>query len=152
MQGAVMLKTEVPQDKELFGEQSEVCYALDENGRYVLAESAGWEPANIANSQAWEAISREVVDIIAEIQAGKRSPLAYHMVANQMDEKLLAEYAGLFRWQVRRHLRPGPFNRLSAKLRERYASLFSITVDELVTIPDNPAPAMLKATNHNISF
>jgi hypothetical protein len=140
-----MLKREVPQDKELFGEQSEVCYALDENGRYVLAESSGWEPANIANSQAWEAISREVAVIIAEIRAGKISPLAYHMVANQMDEKLLAEYAGLFRWQVQRHLRPGPFKVISAKLRERYASLFSITVEELGEIPDNPVPVMLRA-------
>jgi hypothetical protein len=67
------------------------------------------------------------------------------MVANQMDEKLLAEYAGLFRWQVRRHLRPGPFNRISAKVKERYASLFSITAEELGTIPDTPAPAILLA-------
>lgn len=140
-----MLKNEVPQDKELFGEQSEVCYALDENGRYVLAESSGWEPANIANSQAWEAINREVADILAEIRAGKRSPLAYHMVANQMDEKLLAEYAGLFRWQVRRHLQPGPFNGISAKRRERYASLFSITAEELGAIPDTPVPTMLQS-------
>lgn len=147
-----MLKTEVPQDKELFGDQSEVCYALDENGRYVLAESSGWEPTNIANSQAWEAIHLEIADVIAQINKGKRSPLAYHMVANQMDEKLLAEYSGLFRWQVRRHLRPQPFNEISAKMRERYASLFSITAEELAIIPDNPAPAMLRATNHNFIY
>ncbi|MDD2733055.1 MAG: hypothetical protein PHF56_03875 [Desulfuromonadaceae bacterium] len=139
-----MLKEEVPQDKELFGDQSGICYALDANGRYVLAEFSGWEPANIANSQAWEAISLEVADILAEIRAGKRSPLAYHMVANQMDEKLLAEYTGLFRWQVRRHLRPGPFNGISAKLRGRYASLFSITAEELGAIPDTTALARLQ--------
>lgn len=140
-----MLKNDVPQDKELFGDQREVCYALDENGRYVLAESSGWDPANIANNQAWEAISLEIADIISRIRKGDLSPLAYHMVANQMDEKLLAEYAGLFRWQVRRHLRPGPFSRISQKLRERYASLFSITSDELGNIPDDPGPAMLRA-------
>lgn len=140
-----MLKNEVPQDKDVLGDQREVCYAVDENGRYVLAESDGWEPANIANSQAWEAISLEITAILAQIRKGELSPLAYHMVANQMDEKLLAEYAGLFRWQVRRHLRPGPFSRISLKLRERYGSLFSLTAEELGTIPDDPGPAMLRA-------
>ena len=140
-----MLKNEVPQDKELFGDQREMCYAVDENGRYVLAESAGWDPANVANSQAWEAISSEIADILAKIRRGELSPLAYHMAANQMDEKLLAEYAGLFRWQVRRHLRPGPFSKISPKLRERYGSLFSIPAEELGKIPDDPGPAMLRA-------
>lgn len=140
-----MLKDEVPQDKELFGDQREVCYAVDENGRYFLAESAGWDPANVANNQAWEAISREISDILAKIRRGELSPLAYHMAANQMDEQLLAEYAGLFRWQVRRHLRPGPFSRISPKLRERYGSLFSIPAEELGKIPDDPGPAMLRA-------
>lgn len=139
-----MLKDEVPQDKELFGNQREVCYAVDENGRYVLAESAGWEPANIANSQAWEAINLEITGILDRIRKEELSPLAYHMVANQMDEKLLAEYAGLFQWQVRRHLRPEPFNCISHKLRMRYAALFSITSEELGSIPDNPGPAMLR--------
>lgn len=139
-----MLKDDVPQDKDVLGEQREVCYAVDENGRYVLAESAGWEPANIANMQAWEAISLEIAGILARIRTGELSPLAYHMVANQMDEKLLAEYAGLFRWQVRRHLRPGPFNGISQKTKERYAALFSINAEELGEIPDNPGPAMLR--------
>jgi hypothetical protein len=140
-----MLKEEVPQDKDVLGDQREVCYAVDENGRYVLETSAGWEPANIANSQAWDAISQEIADIITRIRAGEMSPLAYHMAANQMDEKLLAEYTGLFRWQVRRHLRPGNFNGISQKLRERYASLFSITPEELMTVPDDPGPAMLRS-------
>ena len=141
-----MHKNEVPQDKELFGDQREVCYAVDEDGRYVLAESSGWDPANIANRQAWEAISREIAGILDRIRNGELSPLAYHMVANQMDEKLLAEYACLFRWQVRRHLRPGPFGRIGPKLMERYASLFSLSPEELAVIPDDPGPAMLRAT------
>lgn len=133
-----MLKKEVPQDKELLGEQLEVCYAVDENGRYVLAQSAGWEPANIANNQAWEAIDSEIAAILCRIKSGELSPLAYHMASNQMDDKLLAGYTGLFRWQVRRHLRPGPFSKISLRLKNRYAALFSITVDELSTTPEQP--------------
>ncbi len=33
------------------GQTQEICYAVDETGRYVLAPSAGWEPKNMANNQ-----------------------------------------------------------------------------------------------------
>lgn len=133
-----MQKNEVPQDRELLGDHRQVCYAVDENDRYVLAETGGWEPANIANSQAWEAISTEITGILEQIKRGERSPLAYHMVANQMDVKLLADYAGLFCWQVRKHLKPVPFGRLKPSLKIRYANLFSISADELELVPDDP--------------
>ena len=131
-----MLKTEVPQDKELFGEQREVCYAVDENGRYLLAESSGWEPANIANIQAWDVIRCEVKEVLAKVHGGELSPLAYYMARNQMDAKLLAGYAGLFCWQVRRHLKPGPFRSLKSAQLARYATIFKTTSEELTRIPE----------------
>lgn len=131
-----MQKSEVPQDKGLFGDLREVCYAVDEDGRYVLAESAGWEPANLANIQAWEAIHGEVAAVLARVRQGELSPLAYHMAGHQMDDRLLAGYAGLFRWQVRRHMRPGPFSRLQPGLLQRYAAIFRMTAEQLCRIPE----------------
>lgn len=139
-----MLKHEVPQDRAVLGDQREVCYAIDENGRYVLTESSGWDPANLANQQAWEAIRVEVAEVLTQIRQGVLSPLAFHMTANQMDEKLLADYAGLFRWQVRRHLRSGPFQRISPKVKARYAALFAITAEELDLVPANAEAARLQ--------
>ena len=133
-----MRKSEVPQDKGLFGELREVCYAVDEDGRYVLAESSGWEPANLANVQAWEAIRTELADVLAKVRRGELSPLAYHMAAHQMDVKLLAGYAGLFRWQVRRHMKPGPFGRLKPELIERYAGIFGMAAEQLGCIHECP--------------
>ncbi len=137
-----MRKTEVPQDAALFDGQKEVCYAIDESGRYVLAESAGWEPANLANIQAWEAIEAEVSAIRARVAAGELSPLAWHMARRQMDARLLAGYVGLFAWQVRRHMKPGPFNRLSPVRVQRYATLFKITPEALKACPgpEQPVP------------
>lgn len=131
-----MLKNEVPQDKELFGDQREVCYAVDENGRYVLAESDGWEPANIANIQAWEVIRSEVAAVLAKVRSGEQSPLAYHMARHQMDARLLSGYAGLFCWQVRRHMKPGPFCKLKPSLLTRYATIFKTSPEELTRIPE----------------
>ena len=133
-----MLEKDVPQDEGLFGDLKELCYALDKDGQYVLVESAGWEPANIANIQAWETIRAEVADVLARIRAGELSTLAYHMARHQMDPKLLAAYAGLFRWQVRRHMKPVPFRRLKTGLIRRYAAIFRISPEELLRVPGPP--------------
>lgn len=130
-----MQKEEVPQDAALFDGMTEVCYAVDEQGRYVLAPSAGWEPANIANMQAWEVIHADVAAVQAKVRAGESSPLAYHMARHQMDAKLLAGYAGLFGWQVRRHMKPGPFSRLKPAQLERYAQILKTTVEDLCRVP-----------------
>lgn len=131
-----MLENEVPQDKELFGDQREVSYAVDENGQYVLAQSVGWEPANIANIQAWEVIREEITAVLTKVRAGELSPLAYYMARYQMDAKLLSGYAGLFCWQVRRHLKPGPFNKLKPEILARYAAIFKTSAENLKRIPD----------------
>jgi hypothetical protein len=139
-----MLKKEVPQDKEVLDDAGEIFYAVDENGRYVLAESAGWEPANVANLQAWDAIREELNGTLAQIRAGKLSPLAFHMAANQMDAKLLAEYTGLFTWQVRRHLKPGLFARLKPEAKKRYADALLVAPADLERLPEDLSPVMLR--------
>lgn len=136
-----MRDRDVPQDAALLDGLKEVCYAVDESGRYVLAQSAGWDPANLANVQAWEAIESEVAVVLARVQAGELSPLAFHMARHQMNARLLAGYAGLFAWQVRRHMRPGPFRRLHPDRLKRYAEIFRMTTDSLRAVPGPPDPA-----------
>ena len=131
-----MREDEVPQDEALFEGMSEVCYAVDGSGRYLLAASAGWEPANIANRQAWEVIEAEAAAVAAKVRAGELSPLAYHMARHQMDAKLLSGYAGLFAWQVRRHMKPGPFGKLKPAQLARYAGILKVGVEELCRLPE----------------
>jgi hypothetical protein len=135
-----MRRKDVPQDEGLFGEWKEVSYAVDDDGRYTLVQSAGWEPANIANHMAWESIEAEVGAVLAKVRVGVLSPLAYHMARHQMDPGLLAGYAGLFRWQVRRHMKPAAFRRISTALADRYASIFRITPEELMEMPECDPP------------
>ena len=134
----IMKKQDVPQDKAILGQWHEICYALDDDGRYVLAPSAGWGPANVANRQAWETIAEEIAEALATIRAGASSPLAFHMARCQMDVGLLASYAHLARWRVRRHLRPEGYARLTLKLRERYARIFGIAPEQFDDIPERP--------------
>jgi hypothetical protein len=131
-----MEKKEVPQDACLLGPWHEICYAVDEQGRYVLAPSAGWDPANLANLQAWEVIGEEIAAAIGRVVGGKTSPLDVHMARCQMDVSLLASYVGLARWRVRRHLRPAVFRRLKPALLARYADIFAVPPEMLGRIPD----------------
>ena len=126
-----MLKKDVPQDIGMAEGLTEVCYAVDEDGRYDLVASAGWEPKNIANDQAWEVIGHQLQRQRDAVKAGEVSPLAYHMTKHQMDIALLAKFVGLWAWQVRRHLRPKVFARLSPAVLAKYASLFGLSRSEL---------------------
>lgn len=118
----------------------EIAYAVDETGRYVKVSSLGWEPKNVANAQAWEVITAEIDEAVRAVRAGERSPLAYHMVRHLMNPGLLADYAGLSRWRVRRHLKPRPFARLKPEILARYARVFNLSVPDLCRVPDEPEP------------
>ncbi len=126
-----MRKEDVPQDKGMADGLNEICYAVDDEGRYVLAASQGWAPKNIANQQAWEDLNVELNLVAQEVRQGKKSPLAYHMAKNLMDVKLLATYMGIARWRVKRHMKPQVFAKLNSEMLTRYADLLKMTVAEL---------------------
>lgn len=128
---------DVPQDKGMIdGDLTEICYAVDDKGRYVLSSSKGWDPKNIANQQAWEVIRADVQRTLDRIRAGRLSPLAYHMVRNQMNVGLLSKYVPYSRLRVRWHLRPAVFNRLTPAQLKPYADLFEIEPQALKEVPD----------------
>lgn len=137
---------EVPQDPGMMNDhRREVCYAVDQKGEYVLAGSAGWDPKNIANRQAWDLIDQAAAAALEKVRAGRASPLAYHMAKHQMGVGLLAKYAQFGRWKVWMHLKPGPFGRLTPGALQRYADVFAITVTELTTVPAAHAPGPRQA-------
>jgi hypothetical protein len=109
----------------------ELCYALDESGKYTTVKSSGWEAKQIVNDQAWELIKERISDIKYRVSRGELSPLAYYMAKNQMDIKLLSDYVGFSKRKIKKHLNPEQFNKLNASALENYARAFSLTVDEL---------------------
>lgn len=130
-----MLEKDVPQDAGIFQEgQKEVCYAVDEEGRYRLVPSAGWEPKIIVNDQAWDLLTEQLDQVRQKVLNGELSPLAFHMAKNQMDVTLLSQYSGIFRWRVRRHLKPAIFTKLKKPVLELYATLFKTTFEKLTDL------------------
>ncbi|GAA0554127.1 hypothetical protein [Chitinophaga japonensis] len=128
-----MKKDEVPQDGDNLHEGSfrQLFYAVDDKGSYTPVSSVGWEPENVAMAQAWEEVHDRVERARQRVLAGQLSPVGYYMEKHLMDLALLASYVGRFQWQVKRHMRPRVFNKLSDKMLQRYAAAFRITVQEL---------------------
>lgn len=129
-----MKKDEVPQDDSLLieGNTREICYAVDENGRYVKILSTGWEPKDIALRQSLDFIKERANESKGKIANNQLSPIAYYLEKRMMDIKLLSQYTDIWCWRVKRHLKPRVFKKLSHKILKKYAEAFEITVDELI--------------------
>lgn len=128
-----MKKNEVPQDKSSLSSinMKELCYATDENGNYTTELSEGWEPKTIALNNSLEEINERIEEAKQQVFNGEVSPIAYFMELNRMDVGILASYVGKWQWQVKRHFKPNVFRSLSTKTLEKYASVFSISVENL---------------------
>lgn len=48
-----------------------------------------------------------------------------------MDLNILAGYMGMWRWRVKRHLKPRVFRKLSTRILTKYAEVFQISVTTL---------------------
>lgn len=133
-----MKKNEVPQDESKLEKANirEMCYAVDENGEYTTELSTGWDPKTIALDNAIKQIEERVAAAKQRVLQNESSPLEYYMELNKMDLPILASYAGIWKWRVKRHFKPSVFKKLSQKTLEKYAAVFDISVDELQTIKD----------------
>ncbi|MBX3257224.1 MAG: hypothetical protein KF862_24030 [Chitinophagaceae bacterium] len=124
-----MKKEDIPQDKGALG--NEVSYVVDENGKYTTGISNGWDVKIKALDVAWSDIEKKVNEAKQKLLNDEASPILYFMELKIMDLPIVAAYTGFWQWQIRRHLKPSVFNRLSEKKIQQYAELFEITPGEL---------------------
>ena len=127
-----MKKEEIPQDDGALNKLTkEVVYAVDNSGKYVTELSTGWDVKATALDVAWEDIEHRVQDAKQKVLNGEASPLLYYMELKLMDPAIVASYTGFWKWQIKKHLKPGVFKKLSENKLKKYADVFEVTVDEL---------------------
>lgn len=130
------MKTEdIPQDnsKSYHGERK-IIYATA-NGQYQAATSTGWDAESYATEQAVAELDAQSEAARQAVLRGDKSPLYYWMYRYRHDEASLAQAAGLFRFQVRRHCRPEIFARLPDKTLAKYADALQMPIDDLKRLP-----------------
>lgn len=127
---------EVPQDKGFLvdGRISDLAYAVDSSGKYISTRSKGWKPKNEAMNLAWDIIFEKAEHIRERVLAGDLSPIAFYMELNVMDKKILAQYMGISKWRVNRHLKMKVFKKMDPQLLQRYADILNIPADELMDV------------------
>ena len=126
----------VPQEgNKTLGGYRKAVYARDAEGHIVVVASKGWEVEEIVTSQAVEEMHALAEKARQRTQDGLSSPLEYWMYAQRMDLVLLAQSSGIWRWRIRRHLRPETFMRLPRRLLSRYAEALGLTVEQLQHLP-----------------
>jgi hypothetical protein len=136
-----MKKEEVPQDPGSLGKVTkEVCYATDASGKYTTELSQGWEVKAGALDVAWQDIAERVAAAREKVLRGEASPLLYFMELRLMDVGVLAGYTGFWKWQVRRHLRPDVFKKLSERKLHRYAEIFDVSISDLNSVGAHEDP------------
>ncbi|MGS4345917.1 hypothetical protein ACKUSY_10095 [Myroides odoratus] len=128
-----MKESEVPQDKSSLQDNDiqELCYAVNDQGEYVTALSSGWETKTIVQAATLEGINARVQQAKEQVANGLVSPIVYYMEVHRMDLPTLSAYVSMWRWRVKRHFKPQVFKKLSAKVLQKYADAFEISVAEL---------------------
>ncbi|MBP7341544.1 MAG: hypothetical protein KA957_04425 [Syntrophaceae bacterium] len=130
-----MKVNEVPQDITYYEGEKRACYALNDEGKYVVVKSTGWEAEDIANGLAVTELAAHLEETRKAVLEGKKSPLCYHMERRQMNADILGKSAGIAVFRVKRHFRPENFSKLKASVLERYAQSLAVSLDELKTVP-----------------
>lgn len=133
-----MRTKDVPQDHSILGEHRKASYAVDENGRYVVVPTKGWEVERIVNAQAIGEIREHIEQTRQQALRGKLSPLAYHMARCHMNPALLAANSGVWRWRIKRHLTPKGFMRAPEAVLQRYADALGMSLEALHRVPEQP--------------
>src|SRR6478672_5289732 len=125
-----MKEENVPQDLSSLGKiTKEVVYATDETGKYVVQLSKGWDVKIKALDVTWQDIETRVAKAKEQVLAKQASPLLFFMERGIMTISILAGYTGFWKWQVKRHLRPSVFEKLSSKKLQRYADVFNVSIE-----------------------
>ena len=133
-----MKKEDVPQDLSSLGKiTKEICYATDNKGNYVTELSQGWDIKITALDAAWKDIKKRVEAAREKVLNNEASPLLFYMEKGLMNIGILAAYSGFWKWQIKLHLKPDVFNKLSNKKLQTYAEVFNVTVEDLKNISEH---------------
>jgi len=132
-----MDNSKVPQHNiSTYANNKKAIYATDENGKYGIVASSGWDVEEAATKQALQELERLSNNAYDQALSGQASPLYFHMYDRRMDLQTLAQATGMFQWRIKRHFSPTAFDKLSGKMFARYAETLGISVEELRKLPE----------------
>lgn len=132
-----MRADQVPQDESsTYAGHKKLLYAEGQDGQYQGVQSTGWDVEATATRDAVAQFELWARQAHAEVVAGAKSTLYFHMYDCRMDLPLLCQLTGLWRWRVQRHFNPKHFARLSPSVLARYAEAMDRPIEQIQSLPE----------------
>ena len=130
-----MKKEDIPQDDGALNKLTkEVVYAVDSSGKYTTELSTGWDVKTKALDVAWNDIEQRIGDARQKVLNNEASQVLFFMEKRLMDMTTLSAYTGFWKWQIKRHIKPSVFKKLSDKKIKRYAEAFNVSVEDFINM------------------
>jgi hypothetical protein len=130
-QGGSMKVNEVPQDGMCVIETTMVRYAVNEEGKFEAVPSNGWEPGFHAMTNFQDEMRELTARARERVKNNQCSPLEYFMYNAVFDVDALAQYMGISKRIVRKHLTLKGFDKLNEDLLRRYAHVLHTDVETI---------------------
>jgi hypothetical protein len=121
--------------KELDGindcpEQQMILYVEKEDGQYGPVQTGSYISANYLDDFFYKRKNLEAA-LIRKVQTDEISPIHYFMILEDLTLSELASRAGIWKWKVKRHLKPSFFHKISCREMNRYSAVFNVNADEI---------------------
>ena len=112
-------------------EQQLILYVEKEDGKYDTMQTGSFITANYLDDYFFKRNNLEKA-LQEKIDKGEINAIEYYMVLEDLTVSELSSRAGMMKWIVKRHLKPGNFSKLSDSALKKYSVVFNVTVDEIV--------------------
>ncbi|MEI8006361.1 MAG: hypothetical protein WCI48_09140 [Bacteroidota bacterium] len=112
-------------------EQQVILYVEKEDGKYEAMQTGSYISANYLDDYFFKRNNLEKT-LDEKMRKGEINAIEYYMVLEDLTISELAARAGLMKWIVKRHLKPGNFSGIPESALKKYSVVFNITVDEIL--------------------
>lgn len=126
-----MEKEEKKLQTEYSGNYREMFYSYDKDGKYDKEPRLHDDSDKLFINQFWEVAEERIQEARKKVLTGKASPIVFYMEKTLLDPLSLSMQVGISVFRVKMHFKPSVFKRLNDSTRQKYATAFSIPVDQL---------------------
>ncbi|MCX6281312.1 MAG: hypothetical protein NTU51_05065 [Bacteroidetes bacterium] len=111
-------------------EQQVILYVEKEDGKYGAMQTGSYISANYIDDFFFKRGNLEKT-LQEKIERGEINAIEYYRVLEELTVSELASRAGMMKWTVKRHLKPGNFNKIREASLKKYSEVFNVPIEEI---------------------
>ncbi len=111
-------------------------YKVDDQGQYKTKVER-YDDHLIMTVPFADASQEKAEEVRQRVLKNESSPIEYFMYKRLLDPKALAQAMGMTEWRLKRHFKPGVFEKLDRNKLQEYAKIFNVQVDDLINFRED---------------